>query len=323
MIKDIRGIAALIRRVYTELPPYKQSEIRGQINNFPDGCFVALLDDEVVGYCASMQLPEPVAFAPHDAPRYAIALIIQHAPAGGSADAAPRAREVMKVALLKDPDMRARIEQLDAIEPALGGRIVARAWVDPDFKRRLLEDGTAAIAELGFGGAEGAAFFDVPVARRRVVRCDAKRHDHATFGGRNGNVDGTKKLVPASDNMVRRRHQHDRIRIFLGQHQCRQGRRRRGIPSDGLKNDGLGGDADLAQLFGDDEPMLVVANHQRIGEPTVAEPFRRFLKHASVGNEVDELLGIMLPGDRPKPLSRSARENYWNDRFRGHPGVAP
>ena len=52
-----------------------------------------------------------VAFAPHDAPRYAIALIIQHAPAGGSADAAPRAREVMKVALLKDPDMRARIER--------------------------------------------------------------------------------------------------------------------------------------------------------------------------------------------------------------------
>jgi len=52
-----------------------------------------------------------VAFAPHDAPRYAIALIIQHAPVGGSADAAPRAREIMKVALLKDPDMRARIER--------------------------------------------------------------------------------------------------------------------------------------------------------------------------------------------------------------------
>jgi penicillin-binding protein 2 len=52
-----------------------------------------------------------VAFAPHDAPRYAIALIIQHAPSGGSADAAPRAREVMKTVLLKDPDMRARIER--------------------------------------------------------------------------------------------------------------------------------------------------------------------------------------------------------------------
>ena len=66
MIKDIRGIAALVRRAYTDLPPYKQSEIRGQINNFPEGCFVALLDEEVVGYCATMQLPEPVAFAPHD-----------------------------------------------------------------------------------------------------------------------------------------------------------------------------------------------------------------------------------------------------------------
>jgi len=29
---------------------------------------------------------------------------------------------------------------------------VARAWVDPDYKRRLLEDGTAAVAELGFAG---------------------------------------------------------------------------------------------------------------------------------------------------------------------------
>jgi nitrile hydratase len=36
-----------------------------------------------------------------------------------------------------------------------GARVVARAWVDPDYKRRLLENGTAAIAELGFGGPEG------------------------------------------------------------------------------------------------------------------------------------------------------------------------
>jgi nitrile hydratase subunit alpha len=41
------------------------------------------------------------------------------------------------------------------IGPLNGARVVARAWVDPDYKRRLLADGTAAIAELGFGGAEG------------------------------------------------------------------------------------------------------------------------------------------------------------------------
>ena len=39
MIKDVRGIAALVRRAYDDLPAYKQSEIRGQINNFPEGCF--------------------------------------------------------------------------------------------------------------------------------------------------------------------------------------------------------------------------------------------------------------------------------------------
>jgi nitrile hydratase subunit alpha len=36
-----------------------------------------------------------------------------------------------------------------------GAKVVARAWVDPGYKQRLLADGTAAIAELGFGGPEG------------------------------------------------------------------------------------------------------------------------------------------------------------------------
>jgi nitrile hydratase len=41
------------------------------------------------------------------------------------------------------------------IGPMNGARVVARAWVDPAYRERLLADGTAAIAELGFGGAEG------------------------------------------------------------------------------------------------------------------------------------------------------------------------
>ena len=41
------------------------------------------------------------------------------------------------------------------IGPMNGARVVARAWVDPAYKERLLADGTAAIAELGFGGPEG------------------------------------------------------------------------------------------------------------------------------------------------------------------------
>ena len=42
------------------------------------------------------------------------------------------------------------------IGPMNGARVVARAWVDAEYKARLLQDGTKAIAELGFQGAEGS-----------------------------------------------------------------------------------------------------------------------------------------------------------------------
>ena len=41
------------------------------------------------------------------------------------------------------------------IGPRNGAKVVARAWVDPAYKARLLSDATAAIAELGFGGLQG------------------------------------------------------------------------------------------------------------------------------------------------------------------------
>jgi len=39
--------------------------------------------------------------------------------------------------------------------PMNGAKVVAHAWVDADFKQRLLEDATAAIAEMGYGGLQG------------------------------------------------------------------------------------------------------------------------------------------------------------------------
>jgi len=39
--------------------------------------------------------------------------------------------------------------------PMIGARLVARAWIDEDFRRRLLDDAKAAAAELGIGGPEG------------------------------------------------------------------------------------------------------------------------------------------------------------------------
>lgn len=58
-----------------------------------------------------------IAFAPVDAPRYAVAVIIEHGGRGGGTAGAPRAREVMRTALLKDPEMRDRITRPPPPEP--------------------------------------------------------------------------------------------------------------------------------------------------------------------------------------------------------------
>ena len=41
------------------------------------------------------------------------------------------------------------------IGPRNGARVVAKAWVDPAYRQRLLTDGTAAIKELGYSGLQG------------------------------------------------------------------------------------------------------------------------------------------------------------------------
>ena len=72
-------------------------------------------------------------------------------------------------------------DQIDAIVeryerdlgPQNGARVVARAWLDPEYRARLLADGAAAIAELGYGGFEGATMVAVEntPATHNVVVC--------------------------------------------------------------------------------------------------------------------------------------------------------
>lgn len=59
------------------------------------------------------------------------------------------------------------------IGPLNGAGVVARAWVDPGFKERLLRDATAAMAELGIGGmwGEHVAVLENTAAVHNVVVC--------------------------------------------------------------------------------------------------------------------------------------------------------
>jgi nitrile hydratase len=75
---------------------------------------------------------------------------------------------------LASSDALDAVERLYAHElgPHNGARVVARAWTDAAFRRRLLENGTAAAAEFGFVGAQGqqiVALENTPAVHNLVV----------------------------------------------------------------------------------------------------------------------------------------------------------
>lgn len=76
-------------------------------------------------------------------------------------DPALRAKALESLLVEKGLVDRAALDALvDTYEhrvgPRNGARVVARAWTDPAFKHRLLENGTATIAELGYSGEQGS-----------------------------------------------------------------------------------------------------------------------------------------------------------------------
>jgi nitrile hydratase alpha subunit len=81
-----------------------------------------------------------------------------HTPAPDTGDAVPGYYEVMETAVrellvekkvIGASEIRQMLEVMDTRTPALGSKIVARAWVDPEFRARLLANGRATLEELG------------------------------------------------------------------------------------------------------------------------------------------------------------------------------
>ena len=66
---------------------------------------------------------------------------------------------------------RRRISALEAVSPARGAKVVARAWVDPDFQVRLAANAREAVAELGIEhvDSELTAVFNTPQLHNVVV----------------------------------------------------------------------------------------------------------------------------------------------------------
>jgi nitrile hydratase len=81
-----------------------------------------------------------------------------HSPIESPDDVPPSYYEVMETSLrelliekqlIAPGEIRRQLEVLDSRTPALGAKVVARAWVDPEFQSRLLEDGRSACEDFG------------------------------------------------------------------------------------------------------------------------------------------------------------------------------
>jgi len=87
-----------------------------------------------------------------------------HTPISSADGSMPSYYEVMETAVrellvakevISADEIRHMLEVMDTRTPALGAKIVARAWVDPEFRARLLANGRAAVEEFGIDLFEG------------------------------------------------------------------------------------------------------------------------------------------------------------------------
>jgi nitrile hydratase len=86
-----------------------------------------------------------------------------HEEAGGTTSPyAARIRAIeallLEKGVLTEPEVQDNIFYMEARSPANGARLVARAWMDPDFRKSLLSDGKAAASELGMDPEHPAEF---------------------------------------------------------------------------------------------------------------------------------------------------------------------
>jgi len=80
----------------------------------------------------------------------------------------PETELLVEKGLLTEEQIRREVDDMRGRTPERGAKVVARAWLDPEFKRRLLENGTKACEELGL---------DVPALKLLVVENTPQVHN--------------------------------------------------------------------------------------------------------------------------------------------------
>ena len=194
----------------------------------------------------------------------------------------------------------------------------------PAFQRQPSAMSAAASAASGFSTKRstawapapiGCAVGDVAVGGGGLGRGDAEDDDPAVLGGAGGGGDGAVEGGGVGDQVVRRHHEHDRLRVAPRGEAGGERHRGQGVAALGLERD-LDRLADLGGLVGDQEARGGGADHDRLGEERALQPPERALERRGAAEDRHVLLGEVLARHRPEPRARAAAEDRRHDQAR-------
>jgi hypothetical protein len=165
---------------------------------------------------------------------------------------------------------------------------------------------------------------DIAIGGIGPGRANAEGDQRASFGRRLCLAHGFDQPFRPGDEMIGGGQQHQRVAVAFGQMDRGGSGGRRRVAADRLEQDRLGRDAGLAELFADDEAMLLVADHHRGREQgAVREAVQRLLEEGVALAQRHELLGIDRARHRPEARTGAAAHDHRIDRHRPVPARIP
>ena len=159
---------------------------------------------------------------------------------------------------------------------------------------------------------------DVAVAGFGAVGDDAEGGQESLVGGGGRRRDGAVERGRVLDHVIGRQHQQQRGRVGFGKLHGGGGHGGCRIPADRFEQQQLRRDADGAQLFGDQKPVFLVADHDRCLDARGAlQAQHRLLQHRVLRGQAQKLLRIGAARQRPEAGAGATAQDDGRD---GHGG---
>ena len=170
--------------------------------------------------------------------------------------------------------------------------------------RRLLHE-----APYAQGGEIAPLHLDIAVAGVGTVGLHPEHHEHPLLGGLDGGLYSLREGLGIGKDVIRRSQQHDGFRIALGGDQRGDAGGRSRAARDGLEHDAGVAEADLLELLGGEEAMLMARQDDRLSGQALRHATTGLLKQRLVAGDLVELLGEGVTRKRPKARARSSAED--------------